>query len=220
MDQNETTMGGGPGAFGTTRWTFLRERDHAEILRLYWRPVYLHLRRRGFAIEEAKDLTQDFFRKFMERDFAAQADRSRGRFRDFLRAAVDHFSSDARDRARAQKRGGDRAFIPDYEAAEPLLSTDDTPEQLFDRQWARSILEDALRQLGEEYAARGQKAEFEALEPFLAEGTVEDRVALHRARKRFGHLVRERIALTVESPAQVDEEMTDLFVALQRGAPK
>ena len=85
MDQNETTMGGGRGAFDTTRWTCLHERDHAEILRLYWRPVYLHLRRRGFTIEDAKDLTQGFFEKFMERDFAAQADRSRGRFRDFLR---------------------------------------------------------------------------------------------------------------------------------------
>jgi RNA polymerase sigma-70 factor (ECF subfamily) len=213
-DRHETALGGPRGSFLTTRWTLLRDRDLESVARLYWRPVYLHVRRLGFDVEEAKDLTQDFFARFIEKDWAAQADRARGRFRSFLRAAIDHFCADARDRARAGKRGGGRVVSLDAGKAEPLLSTDVSPERQFDRQWARSILEDALAELEAEYAARGQSEKFSLLKPVLAGGTSDDRVALHRARRRFGELVRQRVALTVESPGALEDELSALLESL------
>ena len=214
VSRQETTLGGPQGAFLTTRWTLVEEGDAEEILKRYWRPVYLHLRRRGHAIEEAKDLTQDFFLTFLEKDYAAQADRSRGRFRSFLKTAVDHFAADARDRARALKRGGGRIMQLDVEAAEALLSTDESPERLFDRQWARMMLDEAMAELAREYAARGQAEAFAKMRPALGGGSVDDRVALHRARHRFRELLRARIARTVESADQVDEELAELYESL------
>jgi RNA polymerase sigma-70 factor (ECF subfamily) len=203
-----------PGAFRTTRWTLFQDRDLESIARLYWKPVYLHIRRKGIALEDARDLTQDFFARFLERDYAAQADPSRGRFRSFLRAAVDHFCADAGDRARALKRGSGRVIALDVAAAEPLLSTAETPERAFDRQWARSILDDAVRELEAEYAARGRAESFAAFKPVLAGGTCADRPGLHRARARFRELVRGRVARTVESPSEVDDELRSLLESL------
>lgn len=214
MSTHDTALGGPQGSFYTTRWTLFQDRDFDSIVRLYWRPVYLHLRRRGLTIEDAKDVTQDFFARFIEKDYARQADRTRGRFRSFLRAAVDHFLSDSGDRARAQKRGGGRVLPLDVKEAEPLLSKEGSPELHFDRQWARTLLEDALRELAAEYVARGQQQKFETLRPVLTGGTCDDRVGLHRARARFRELVRRRVALTVDSPADVDDELAELFRSL------
>jgi RNA polymerase sigma-70 factor (ECF subfamily) len=215
MSPHETAMGGPAGGFRTTRWSLLRERDLASLVALYWRPVYLLIRRKGRPVEDAKDLTQEFFARFIEKDVAGQADPARGRFRSFLRAAVDHFCADARDRDGARKRGGDRAILPlDVEAAERALASDDPPEVQFDREWARAVLQDALRALEAEYAARGQSARFAELRPVLAGGTAPDRVALHRARRRFRELVRDRVALTVASRDEVDDEVARLLEAL------
>jgi RNA polymerase sigma-70 factor (ECF subfamily) len=141
----------------------------------------------------------------LERGYAGQADRLRGRFPDILRTAVDHFAADMRDKGHAQKRGGGRVFSLDIEAAESFLSDQETPERQFDRQWARAILDDAMEALGREYALSRSA---------LAGGACEDRVGLHRARKRFRELVRERVSGTVESAADVDEKMAALFESL------
>ncbi|MBI3099016.1 MAG: sigma-70 family RNA polymerase sigma factor [Planctomycetes bacterium] len=203
------------GSFLTTRWSLLVREDLGEVFTLYWRPVYLHLRRRGHDIEAAKDLTQGFFVRFLEKGYARQADRARGRFRHFLRAAVDHFAADAHDRSQAKKRGGGRKAVPlDVESAESMLVVEDPVERHFDRQWARAILDDAMAALEQEFAARGQGARFAEFRPVLAGGTHKDRVALHRARKRFRELVRERVARTVESANLVDEELAALLKAL------
>lgn len=212
----ETSTGGDQRAsFLTTRWSLLAREDVSAIVGLYWRPVYLHLRRKGHRIEEAKDLTQDFFLRFLEKGYARQADRARGRFRNFLRAAVDHFAADAHDRSQAKKRGGGRRLISlDVEAAESLLVVDDPLDRHFDRQWARAILDDAMQALEQEYVGRGQAERFAEFRPVLAGGTHKDRVALHRARKRFRELVRERVARTVESADEVDQELAALLKAL------
>jgi RNA polymerase sigma-70 factor (ECF subfamily) len=209
----ETSLGGSNENFASTRWSLLDRGDVQEILRLYWRPIYAHLRRRGHSIEDAKDLTQEFFTNFLQKNVASQADRSRGRFRSFLRAAVDHFASDVRDRQSAQKRGGD-ARILDVEAAERTLSTEDTPEREFDRQWARALLDDAMDALAQEYQARGQAEKFREIRPHLVDGSCEDRVALHRARQRIRELVRRRVALTVGSRGEIDEELSELLNSL------
>ncbi|MBI2931662.1 MAG: sigma-70 family RNA polymerase sigma factor [Planctomycetes bacterium] len=211
----ETSAGGPRGWFATTRWTYVAQGNLDEIVRLYWRPVYLHLRRKGEPVEDAKDLTQDFFTAFLEKDYAGQADRSRGRFRSFLLAATDHFVANARARSRAVKRGGGAKILSlDVETAEHLLSLDDPPERAFDRQWAAALLDDAMSALEREYAARGQSDAFAALKPALVSGTCEDRVALHRARKRFRKLVRERVARTVASPDELEGELRHLFDSL------
>jgi RNA polymerase sigma-70 factor (ECF subfamily) len=214
MKPHETALGGSGGSFNTTRWTILRDRDLESIVKLYWRPVYVHVRHRGHSVEDAKDLTQEFFARFIETDVAGQADQSRGRFRSFLRAAVDHFCSDAVDRATAQKRGGGRVFALNVEEAEPLVSSEVRPEAAFDRQWARALLENALEELAQEFASRGQQAKFAEIRPALAGGTCEDRVALHRARARYRELVRRRVAATVDSPEDVDPEIAHLFQSL------
>jgi RNA polymerase sigma-70 factor (ECF subfamily) len=208
MGELETVMGGSCDSFKTTRWTVLEPGQEGELVRIYWRPVYIHLRRKGHSIEDAKDLTQDFFSSFLEKDSAQQADPTRGKFRNFLRVSVDRFAADAKDRARAQKRGGGKVFSLDVEGAEAVLSGEGDPERDFDRQWARAIVEDSMRALEREFEAKGQAEKFAALRPALVSGTCEDRVALHRARKRFGELVRERVARTVGSAAEAEEELT------------
>ena len=212
-------MGGPAHAFLTTNWTLFRHRDMEQIVRLYWRPVYAFLRRKGHSVEDAKDFTQGFFTRFLEKDYASQVNQSRGRFRSFLRVAVEHFVSDELDRARAKKRGGGAVLPLDVKAAEELLSVEEPPERHFDRQWARAILDDVSRELEEEYRKRGQSDKFAEIRPHLAGGSHQDRSALHRARKRFGELVRRRVVETVRSPSDVDEEIGILFDSLRQSGP-
>jgi RNA polymerase sigma-70 factor (ECF subfamily) len=210
-------------------------REALEILcQRYWRPVYSYIRHRGYDTNTTEDLTQSFFTQLLEKRSLKAADPERGRFRSFLLASVKNFLSDSRDKERAQKRGGDQHFIPlefsetknlRYEPADGV-----TPETLFERQWANSVLAEVLIRLRLE-AIEGKALErFERLEGFLTgelEGTRQTqvaeelgmsadalRVAIHRLRKRFGKLLREQVAQTVADPEQVDDEIRFLLTAL------
>jgi RNA polymerase sigma-70 factor (ECF subfamily) len=207
-----------------------------EILcRRYWYPVYAFIRRRGADAHEAEDLTQAFFAQFLEQDAFKKADRQKGKFRTFLLASLTHFLVNEWDKRRTLKRGGACRLISLDEAAaeesyrhEPIEPA--TPEKLFDRRWALLLMEGTLERLKQEYAA-GNKADlFAKLEPGLTEdfgagghasvaaglgmneGAV--RVALHRLRRRFGELLRGEVAQTVTGPAEVDEEIRQLFSAM------
>ena len=219
MSDEETSLGGSGASFRTTRWTILGHRKLDELIQLYWKPVYVYLRRKGHGIEDAKDFTQSFFTKFLEKDYASQADRSRGRFRNFLRACVDHFVSNELDRARAQKRGGGNVLSLDLESAERLLSNDDPPDRQFNTQWAQAILDESLAELAREYEKRGQSEKFAEIRPFLSAGNCEDRSALHRARRRLGALIRRRVAETLDNPQNLEEELNFLFESV-RQTPK
>jgi RNA polymerase sigma-70 factor (ECF subfamily) len=224
--------------FAATRWTVVlaagqqtsqeSRRALEELCRIYWYPLYAYVRRSGYDALTAEDLTQEFFARLLAKKSLADVEREKGKFRSFLLASLKHFLANEWDRARAQKRGGGQTFISlDAETRyrqEPMdeLSAD----KLLDRQWALALLEQVLARLeAEEFAG------FEHLKVYLTAGkeaipyaeaaarlgTTEGavKVAVHRLRKRYRALLREEIAHTVASPAEVDEEIRHLFAAFR-----
>jgi RNA polymerase sigma-70 factor (ECF subfamily) len=231
--------------FATTRWSVIvaaRGQDSpgarealAQLFEAYWYPLYAYVRRRGHPADVAEDLTQEFFARLLGQDFLGAADPAHGRFRAYLLAACKHFLANEHDRECAQKRGGGRpALSLDRDAAEGRYLrepfTDLTPDKLFERRWALTLLDRVLARLQEEFAARGKGPLFDALRVFLVgdrnapshgevaaglgmtAGSV--KVAVHRLRERYRELLREEIAHTVRTPDQVDDEIRDLFAAL------
>ncbi len=204
----------------------------------YWFPVYYFIRRKGHDAHEAQDLTQGFFAKLLEKNWLESADPNRGRFRTFLLTAVTRFLANEYDRSRAGKRGGGQAVLSfDAEDAEGryLLepASDLTPETLFERQWAHQVLETVLDKLREEFDGGGRAGRFDALKGFLlgdrgqvsyAEtaarlGLTESAVksGIHRLRQRYGALLREEIAQTVETSAEIETEIAHLLNILSDG---
>ena len=201
------------------------------LCRTYWHPLYVYVRRRGYGPEDAQDLTQQFFAQFLEKEGFSRADPDRGKFRSFLLKSVQHFLADAWKRVHRAKRGGGARTLPwDSQAAEECcraeLAEAMTPERAYERRWAMTLLEKATEALRREHEAVGERAVFDALLGFLS-GTqdqepykevaarlnlTEDavRVRVHRLKRRFGKLLREVIADTVEA-GEIDEEMRHLF---------
>jgi DNA-directed RNA polymerase specialized sigma24 family protein len=231
-----------PAGFPTTRWSRVAcagnpdgAQAHdalAELCRAYWFPVYAYIRRKGNDPDRSADLTQDYFVRLLEKGTFAAADPGKGRFRAFLLADLAFFLADVRDRDAALKRGGGVRVVPlDLEGrylAEPVNQM--TPERLFDRAWALSLLAEVIDRLQAEYMAAGRAGTFETLKVVLTDapgavpyaelgrrlGTTEGavQVAAHRLRKRYKSLVREAIAVTVDDPAEIDDEIHALFEAL------
>jgi RNA polymerase sigma-70 factor (ECF subfamily) len=212
----------------------------ADLCQTYWYPLYAFVRRRGHGADEAADLTQGFFATLLEKNYLADADRTRGRFRTFLLSSLKHYLCNEHDRATRLKRGGGKPVVSlDVDDAEARYrrepSHDVTPERLFDRRWALVLLEQVLARVRDDYAAEGKGRLFEALKGSLtcdadaqtharvaasigmSEGAV--RVAVHRLRQRYRRRLRDAIADSVESEAGVDEEIRDLFAALSPPPP-
>ena len=233
------------GRFNTTQWSLiLAARDKgsrrsqealALLCQLYWYPLYAYIRRQGHAADQAQDLTQEFFTRLLEKDSLAGVDREKGRFRSFLLAACKHFLCNQYDWARCQKRGGRYERISlDLGSAEGRYAHEPhhalTPEKLFHRRWAMTLLERVLARLRQESARGGKLELFDKLKVFLtAEGTgplYRDlagslgmsegalRVSIHRLRRRYGELLRAEIGRTVDGPDAVDAEIRFLFAAL------
>jgi len=196
----------------------------ASLCQTYWYPLYAYVRRRGYAVEDAQDLTQEFFARLLEQQWLGQADRGRGRFRTFLLSAMSHFLANEWDKARAKKRGGTAQLVPlPLDSAETRYVKEpadpSTPEQAYERRWAVTLLDQVLERLEKEYAAEGKAELFKGLKecligdadnrPYailavklgLSEGAL--KVAVHRLRKRYRQLLREEIANTVVTPAEV-----------------
>jgi RNA polymerase sigma-70 factor (ECF subfamily) len=205
------------------------------LCRDYWFPLYAFARHRGFSPHEAEDLVQGFLADLLERGDLAGVDRSKGRFRAFLRAAFEHYLANRRDHDRAAKRGAGRTIVPidrlDAEGRYGLEPAHEmTAERLFERQWALTLLQRVLRRLEDESAHAGKSALFDQLRPALqgddlapsyreiaaalglAEGAV--RVAAHRLRVRYREVLREEVGRTTDDPAGVDDEIADLLAAL------
>jgi RNA polymerase sigma-70 factor (ECF subfamily) len=208
----------------------------ATLCGLYWYPLYAFVRSRGASAEQAEDVTQGFFVHLLEKEALQHVDPAKGRFRSFLLASCKNFLADERSRMSAKKRGGGVATLSlDAEAAESryrLEPADElTPERIFARQWALTVIEQALIRLGERYAHRGKLDHFEALKVFLSGEQrptpysevarrlglteVAVKVAVHRLRKRFRDALREEIAQTVANPKDVDAELRSLYSALE-----
>jgi len=225
----ETTMGGSRRGFEQTAWTVvLLARDKKQLGALverYWKPCYFYIRRKGHDVEDAKDLTQAFFADFLERDALARVTKSKGRFRSFLLACMDHFLSNEYDRRKALKRGT-RPLSLDFEGAEGLFaqSREETPERAYLRQWAVGHIERALAALKDEMGARfdtlreyitaGQPGALKDVAEKLGitEGNV--KVIIHRARRRYRDLLKAEVARTVETRGEIDDELKELFAAL------
>ena len=239
--------------FATTRWSIVlaaggdrsaaagtAARDALAVLcETYWYPLYAYVRRCGHEPEEARDLTQSFFVRLLDKNTIAAADPARGRFRSFLLTALKNFLANEWSRASAEKRGGGRQILrlsADFDSAERQYAREPadtlTPERLYERRWALTLLDSVLARLQDQYGAAGRAPLFERLKPYLTgdahapphaqiaadlgitEGAVQ--VSVHRMRKRYRDLLRAHIAATVESPQQVDEEIRDLFRAVAK----
>ena len=203
----------------------------SQLCEKYWYPLYAYIRRKESDTHRAADLTQSFFAKVMEKNYLADADPRRGRFRTFLLASLNHFLANEWDRSQTQKRGGGkRHFSLDVAAGEERWRAeadgDCTPDVLYERQWAIELLRHVLEQLEQEFASQGQKERFEILKPFLMPGELGSyadmgqrlgmnenavRVAVHRLRTRYRELLRANIAETVENPTEIDDEIRKLF---------
>jgi RNA polymerase sigma-70 factor (ECF subfamily) len=200
----------------------------------YWYPLYAYIRRRGYERHDAHDLTQEFFARLLEKNFLKAVQRDRGKFRWFLLSAVKRFLANEWNRERAIKRGGRQCLVPlDEQTAEGRycheLADHGTPDKLFDQTWATMLLEQAHAQLQDEYHQSGRGQIFDELKIFLSgdrapityaqagaalamnEGAV--KVAVHRLRHRYRECLRDQIAQTVSTPAEVDQEIQQLFAA-------
>jgi RNA polymerase sigma-70 factor (ECF subfamily) len=233
--------------FSTTHWSVVMSAGSDDsgratvalerLCQAYWFPIYAFTRRRGSDAHEAEDLTQSFFAFLLEKEALRKVDRCKGRFRTFLLAALTNFLANEWDKRRALKRGGEHQFVSfDDAAAEACYlkeATDSlTPEKLFERRWAVTLMGQVFARLKQEYAAGNKAALFEKLEPALtgevgsgafaqwagelgmSEGAV--KVALHRLRRRFGEALRSEIAHTVSSPDEIEDEIRQLFAAVAR----
>lgn len=246
MDSQLASDSPSPGQFPTTRWSRvilagdldapLARQSLAELCNAYWYPLYAYIRRRGYDPDQASDLTQDFFARLLEKGLLAEVDPTRGRFRAFLRTVCLHFLANRHDHEQAKKRGGGRSFLSiDSGDAEGRYSKELadglTPERIFERSWALTLLGRVLEQLGREYDEAGKRATFEALRGML-DGTSDTaayasvaermgategaaRVAAHRLRRRYGEMLRREIASTLADPAEVEDEIRQLFAALE-----
>ena len=230
--------------FATTHWTVVLaagqrhtpQSDTAleQLCKTYWFPLYAYVRRRGHTKEDAEDLTQAFFARFLAKNYLAGLSAERGRFRAFLLAALKNYLANEWDKAQRLKRGGGQVALSlDWETADTKFQVAATgepnPEEAFDREWALALLARVIERLQAECVADGKAKLFEQLKVFLAAGKGETaqsevakalgmeegavRVAVHRLRKRYRQLLRDEIANTLSEPAMVDEELRALFGA-------
>ena len=236
----------GSSQFPTTRWTLVlaagdpqRKDARSALVSLcenYWYPLYAYLRRRGYAPDRAQDLTQEFFMRVLEGRYLDRADPEKGRFRSFILTSLKFFAADEQDRQRAQKRGGGAVVSFEFSSGESGEERyqrepghDETPDRIFERRWALSMLERVMEKLRDEFVQHGRPENFERLKVFLlgqsevpysdlaremntSEGAL--KVAIHRLRKRYRELFRQEIADTVADPAEVESELRYLAAVL------
>jgi RNA polymerase sigma-70 factor (ECF subfamily) len=231
-------------SFPTTQWSLIissasdsgpqAHEALSELCRVYWLPVYSSIRHHTASAEEAQDLTQDFFLQLLNRTILKSADPSAGRFRSYLAVCLKHFLADKADRKSAQKRGGGIAFLPldaaDAELHYASLKDYETPERIFDRQWALIAVTRACEQLEEALTREGRAETYRHLKAFLpggaepspaaavaanlgiSEGAV--KVAIHRLRRRYGDILRANVCHTLTDPNEVDDEIRFLLDCL------
>ncbi len=243
--EHSTPASTAPGdIFATTHWTVVlaagqrstpqSDRALEELCRTYWFPLYAYGRRHGHTKEDAEDLTQAFFARFLGKNHLAGLSAERGRFRAFLLASLKHFLINEWDKSRRQKRGGGMTPLSlDWRTAdtqfEIAATAEPSPDKAFDREWAVALLAKVIERLQAECKAEGNARQFAELKIFLTAGKGElshveaanaldmdegaVRVAVHRLRKRYRQLLRDEIAQTLADAADVDEEMRALFGA-------
>lgn len=232
--------------FLTTQWSLVFQAGDAtstvadaalaELCNSYWYPLYAYIRRKGYDPHEAQDLTQEFFLRLLSKNYFAGLDPSKGKFRSFLLACLENFLAKEWNRAHRQKRGGGMVLASfEQENAEGRYQLEpveqSSPEKIYLRRWALTILERAMQRLKSECMESGKGQLFQDLQGALSgdkntisyaevaqrcdmtEGAVQ--VAVHRLRQRFAELVRDEIRQTVTTAEEVEEELAHLFEALR-----
>lgn len=233
-------------AFNTTQWSVVLAAGQARtsqsaaalesLCRTYWYPLYAYARRRVADVAEAQDLTQAFFAELLEKCYVGSANPERGRFRAYLLTAFKHFLSKQWEKAKAQKRGGGRVFIPlNFDRADSSIRIEPaaglSPEQFYDQQWAITLLGKIMERLQTELDRAGKRDQFNELKGFIigdhagityaqAAGRLEmteaaAKKAASRMRQRYRELLREEISQTVQGPEEVEDEIRNLFAVLQ-----
>jgi RNA polymerase sigma-70 factor (ECF subfamily) len=245
---------GEPRQFATTRWSLILSAADSEsgeqkaraaleeLCRTYWRPIFSFICRRGYSMQDAQDLTQDFFVKILEPGWLQHADPNRGRFRSLLLKSLENFLINVAEGTHTRKRGGDVEFIswddwmaeaPSQLSIAPHALESLPPERFFDLRWALTVVEHALRRLREECEAKGKRRLFQTLSGYLTAerdevsyaslsttlGIAETAVRkqLHNMRQRYRSLLRDEVAHTVADPAEVEDEIRHLCAALAAG---
>jgi RNA polymerase sigma-70 factor (ECF subfamily) len=245
-DQFDPPAAQAPWRFASTRWSLVAAAGQgaspaaqealATLCQMYWYPLYAYARRHLGRVEDAQDATQEFFSQLLEKDYLQAADPNRGKFRSYLLTAFKNFLSKERARTNAQKRGGGRRHLSlDFQAGETRYHLEPadraTPDSLFERRWALTLLEQALVLLRQEYTGAGKNLLFEKLKSGLTgDGATEPysrigeklgmsepavKVAVHRLRQRYKELLRGEIAQTVANDDEIDDELRDLFNAVR-----
>jgi RNA polymerase sigma factor (sigma-70 family) len=232
--------------FATTHWSVVLAAGRADspgaaealelLCRTYWYPLYAFVRRQGHSAHDAEDLIQEFFARFLAKEYFGRADPALGRLRNFLLACLKHLLSEQWRQAGRLKRGGGRSLISwDSLTAEERYRSEPvdplTPEKIFDRRWALTLLEQTLTRLGQEQSAAGKGDVFTQLKDYLwgeasgacyaevaarlglTEGAL--KVAVHRLRQRYRELLREEVAQTVAAALEVDEELRYLVTVIR-----
>lgn len=239
---------GRPRVFATTHWSVVlaagegdsvpSQRALQELCVAYWYPIYVYVRRKGHGPDDAEDLTQEFFAQLIAKEHLRLADREKGRFRTFLLAMLDQFLANERSRAHRQKRGGQFQFVsldqqtPEERYAMEPIDDSGTPEEIFLRQWALTLLKNATDALSRRCGAEGKQELFDVARRLMyrddvggaytgvaerlgmSEGGV--RVAVHRLRQTFGEALRDEIAQTVHTRGEVEEELRFLMKVLSQ----
>lgn len=234
--------------FATTHWSLVVSAGHGSdpdrsrmamerLCESYWLPLYSYVRSRGYSPEDAQDLVQEFFARLLKQNRVAKANREKGKFRSFLLSSLKNFLSDEWDKSRAQKRGG--GYLPlslQFDQGEAVYEIEPvnhiTPEQIFERRWALTLLEKVMVNLEDEYLKSHRGELYRALSSCLVgERTAQPydelsvahnmtvsavKSAVHRLRSRYRELLRREIANTVSTPEEVDEELRYLFEVLER----
>lgn len=246
MTDPETEIGGPKRSFRSTLWTVvLKAKDLTSpdrkgalesLIKAYWKPLYLFIRRKGNDREASKDIAQGFFTALLEKNYLKHVERGRGKFRTFLLTALERYMADEYDKETAKKRGGGRTFLSlDFEQAESQLgariASKEAADEIYNRDWTLRVLAQALKTVREEYASQGNESEFEAIRLHLAEGAqgalsykevgqklglTEDQVRkrIYLGRKAYRDSILEVIRGYTESEETAREELNDLFSSL------
>ena len=242
MDDSASGPPGSDGRFRTTSWSLVQAAGEgagpqsrealATLCKVYWPPVYAYIRRRGHDADAARELTQGFFTDLLDRDVLKGINPEGGKFRSFLLTCVKHFLANEWDRSRARKRGGGIVILSldldDAESRYRLEPADqETPEKIFEKRWALSVIAQAMSRLDREMEASGDRDRVRGLKPLLtgsaghvsysevasdlgmSEGAV--KVAIHRLRKKFGQILREEVVQTLTDTSAADEEIRFLL---------
>jgi RNA polymerase sigma-70 factor (ECF subfamily) len=239
--RNETTIGGAAAEFPATRWTLIqssRESENARrealdvLLSTYWKPLYFYVRRKGASIESSKDAVQGFFAHLLEHDFLARPDPNRGKFRAYLRTALDNYLANLHEQQSAQKRGGGVRTVPlDFDIAErDFNNVPQSPDAAYDREWALGVMERATNRLQREFSDGVRQGPLNVFTDYFKTGLIPSyeqsakahsmsvpqfKSFLHRTRERFRELVRSEVIHTVSDAHSADEEIAELLRALR-----